>query len=234
MSDKELDRNLVVLARQWELLRSWIGELEDPADPRPSVLDGWSLGDLVAHLGRAMTLVSATDEAPDGAVALPLGDYVAKYPSVAEETAAATRDLAREISADPLAGVDTLATEAFVALGELGTTDRVVVGRRGPIMLSDLVLTRIIECVVHADDLARSLPGSLAAIDREALRLVAGALLDVLVSRTGRRLEVTDDLAWVRLACGRVPYSAAEVSDCLQPVYTSDSLPDLGRYLPLL
>ena len=90
------------------------------------------------------------------------------------------------------------------------------------------------------DDLVRSVHGDKAPLadasplDPEAVITVAQALLEIAVDRGGWSLEIVDELAWIRLACGRVPFSVDAVAAALQPAYTSDSLPDLGTALPLL
>ena len=239
------------LREQWASLRSWIGDQVDArVGAEPSILAGWTVADLVAHVGRSLNALSVLEAAPPGTVPLALGEYVAGYAGSADAIAQGTRDLAESISTAPLEGVDALAAEAFAHLDTLGTADRVVVARRGPIRLSDMVATRVIELVVHADDLQRSVeradarphgpvtldrgapdPGTL---DRGALQLVAQALLDVLVARGGWSLEVVEPLTWTRLAAGRIPFDVDTLAGALRAPYTSDAVPDLGRVLPLI
>jgi hypothetical protein len=104
-----------------------------------------------------------------------------------------------------------------------------------------MVVSRVIELVVHGDDLARSLrptgrsaPSGVGPVDRDALDLVAGTLLRIVVARGGWSLEVAQPLTWVRLAAGRTPYDVDVLAEALTPQYTSDAVPDLGRSLPLL
>ncbi|NLE70914.1 MAG: hypothetical protein GX609_02295 [Actinomycetales bacterium] len=66
------------------------------------------------------------------------------------------------------------------------------------------------------------------------MTVVAEALRDVLVERGGPDLEVADPLAWLRVACGRVPADAEAVRAALQPRHTADGLPEIASYLPLL
>src|SRR5690606_28372050 len=115
--------------------------------------------------------------------------------------------------------------------------DPVVQARRGPILLSELVISRVLELVVHADDLIRSthrsLPGQ-TPLEPEAVTVVADALLEILLDREGWSVEIAEEIAWIRLACGRVPLDASSVGAALRPQHTGDSLPDLGTHLPLL
>lgn len=226
-----------LLRAQWLRLRRWLVDLDDATLARPSALDGWTVGELVAHLGRGLDALVAAQPTEPGTVPLTLAEYLGTYPERAQEIAESTRELAGRIADDPLGHLDTIATDAAAQLSTLRGTgpDPVVQARRGPLLLSDMLLSRLIELVVHGDDLARSVgrPG-VDLLEPAALHAVALGLLEIAVDRGGWSLEVADDLAWVRLATGRVEHSVAAVSAALQPMYTSDSLPDLGSMLPLL
>ncbi|WP_426594240.1 maleylpyruvate isomerase N-terminal domain-containing protein [Cellulomonas sp. McL0617] len=231
----ELADASAALHDQWERLRRWVGDVvDDQVADEPSVLPGWTVAELVAHLGRAMEALAVATPLPDGTVPLTLGEYVGTYADRAAETAQTTRELATAISADPLGEVDARAQAAFDRLDELGPDERVVQGRRGPVLLSTMTVSRVLELVVHADDLARSVPRGVDPVEPGALRLVADALLRVVVARGGWDLEVSDARRWVRLATGRQPYDVDELAVALHPRYTSDAVPDLGRMLPLL
>ena len=249
LTDEGLAELSDALHAQWELLRRWLDDVAGtPATRAPSVLDGWPVADLIAHVGRSMSALAACEPAPDGTIPLTVGEYIASYAAGAASISAVTHELATEIAADPLAGIDALAAAAFDRLDALGPSDRVVMARRGPILLSSMVTTRLIELVVHADDLQRSLarPGTSSVgrdggvgvgdgpIDRTALDVVARAFLDVVVARGGWDLEITRPLVWVRLATGRVPYDVDVLAQAVTPEYSSDAVPDLGRILPIL
>lgn len=233
-----------LLAQQWTTLRTWLGLLLDDADDdglwalphSPSALPGLTVTELVAHLGRAMDALAVTRPAEPGTVPLTLAEYLGTYPERATEIAQVTREIAADISDAPLPAVDAMAAAAFARLAELGPDDQVVQARRAPITLSDMVVSRLIELVVHGDDLARSVPPRPGehAVDPEALQFVAESLLAIVVTRGGWSLELADPLLWVRLATGRVPYDVDQLALALRPRFTSDSVPDLGRMLPLL
>ncbi|NTW40256.1 MAG: maleylpyruvate isomerase family protein, partial [Cellulomonadaceae bacterium] len=208
-----------VLRAQWLRLRRWVGELDQFATQQPSVLGGWTVEDLVAHLGRAMDALAAAQPTTSGTVPLTLAEYLGTYPDRGDEITALTHELAVEIRPDPLGAVDHMAEAAFAKLGvlrDLGP-DPVVQARRGPILLSEMIASRVLELVVHGDDLARSThrvgPGPL---EPAAVSLVASVLLEIVVDRGGWDLEVVDELAWIRLACGRVPLTVEALTGALR------------------
>lgn len=233
----DLERATAALHRQWAVLRPWVQDLlaDGAALTAPSVLPGWTVADVVAHLGRAMDALAAVRPAPPGTTPLPLGAYLAGYARSAGDIAEVTRTLATAIADDPLGGVDAMVRGALDNLDRLAAADGVVMARRGPVTLVDMVVSRVVELVVHADDLARSVsrPGP-SPIDPGALDLTAQALLDVLVARGGWTLTVAEPLTWVRLAAGRTPYDVDVLAGALTSPHTAEAVPDLGRELPLL
>lgn len=229
------------LRAQWDRLHDWVGLMADPRLGREqSVLEGWSITELWAHLGRAMDALAACTPLPAGTVPLTLAEYLGTYPDRAADIAETTRRLAAEHAADPVGYVAASARAAFATLDALGPGDPVVQARRGPVRLSTMTVSRVLELVVHGDDLLRSVRrvrerDTVAdPVDPRALALVADELLAIVRARGGWDLEVVDARRWVRLASGRVPYDVDELALALQARYTSDAVPDLGRMLPLL
>ncbi|MBT0993225.1 maleylpyruvate isomerase N-terminal domain-containing protein [Cellulomonas sp. DKR-3] len=232
------------LRAQWARLRGWVAEVvDDTAGATPSVLEGGTVAELVAHLGRAMDALAACVPLPEGTVPLTLAEYLGTYGGRSDDVAARTRELAAQAAGDPLAWVDARAAAAFAVLDELAGpagADPVVQARRGPVRLSTMTVSRVAELVVHADDLHRSahrVPGAGAGpdpVDPGALDLVARELLTIVVARGGWDLEIADARRWVRLAAGRTPYHVEELTAALHPHWTGDAVPDLGRMLPVL
>ena len=244
---------------EWERLHDWVAGLPDDVLARPSVLDAWTVADLVAHLGRGISALVGVPLADPGVPGLPIVEYVSRYPAAAAEIAEQTRQLAVDSAGDLLGGAQRQVTEALAALDELAVNgDPVVIARRGPILLSDLVVTRTLELVVHADDLRRSAP-DVAGFedDPAALRLVTRVLATAVAEKApGRTVELrvppfaavqlvegprhtrgtppnvieTTPLTWIRVAAGRWTWDEALVDGSLR---ASGQRADLSAYLPL-
>ncbi len=193
-----------LLRRQWQDLRTWLEDVDalGRADV-PTGLGDWTVGDLVAHLGLGLRLVTGITPAPEGTVPISLREYVAAYPPAATAIAGQTEELQVELGDDVLAGLDRIAGEAFEHLAGIATP--VVLARRGPITRDDYVLTRLLELVVHGDDLARALDAPRHPGDREAVTTVATVLAVAYGEVTGGPPMVGSPLAWIRLAAGREP-----------------------------
>lgn len=194
----------VILRQQWSELRAWIEEsgLLDHRTEQ-SVLEAWNVHELVTHLGRGFLQIPLLGPAR-GKEPLSLRAFLSGYESAAHEIADGTKQLARSFSGDLLGGIDNCARIGFRALDALRVD--VVQGTQGAISFEDFVVTRLIELVVHGDDLARSVP-SIAAppLVDNAVQAVSNALVNVYVDATGGRPTIDDHLDWIRRASGRVP-----------------------------
>jgi uncharacterized protein (TIGR03083 family) len=192
-----------LLREQWLTLRGWLddaGVLD--RGQLPTGLGAWSVSDLVAHLGLGLGMLTEITPAQPGTEPMSFGRYVGHYPPAAEAIAAGTRDLAAELQPDLLAGLDRIAAEAFAAIE--GVDWPVVLGRRGPLTYADYLQTRLLELVVHGDDLERAIDARTSPVVEEAAESVAATLADAYEERSGSRPDVSDPIAWIRLATGRV------------------------------
>jgi hypothetical protein len=193
-----------LLHEQWDALRVWIEE-SGLLDHRtePSVLQAWNVHELVTHVGRSF--LALTVLGPETRTApLALGEYVAGYGASAQEIADGTKQLARSFESDLLGGIDHCARLGFRTLDQLHS--EVVSTPRGALRLDDFVATRVIELVVHGDDLARSVPAiAPPPLLEGAVALVVDMLTNAYTDRVGRTPQVDDHMTWVRLATGRAP-----------------------------
>ncbi len=224
------------LRDQWGLLRRWLADLPDDVADLPDPLPGWTVADVVAHLGRTLHALAACRPAPPDAQPLSLGEYLAGYSHGASRTGRAARELSAAIAKRRATALDELADQAFAQVGRLlprNGSDVVVTGHRGPILLSDMLVSRLAELVIHAEDLAPLLPLPVP-VEPTARVLVAEALVDVLRRRTGADVEVGDARAFVLLASGRITWAQGIRAGALRPHSLSDGLPDLSEALPLL
>ena len=143
---------------QADLILEWLGTQPPSAWRRPSALPGWTVADLAAHLTMALGVIPAVlgDPSPDKPITV--DRYVSGYAAAA--TQILERDVAGAAGRDPaeiLAGLYDRRAAAAAAIADPPAV-RAVRAPRGPIAPADFLTTRIIEMVVHADDLSRSLP----------------------------------------------------------------------------
>lgn len=194
--------NEELLRSQWAALRSWIetsGLLRHAQEQ--SVLEAWNVHELVTHVGRSFLDIPVLGPAP-GAEPRSIREYVSDYGAAAREIADGTKQLARSFSGDVLAGIDNCARLGFRALDALRAD--VVRGPRGAITRDDFILTRVIELVVHGDDLARSVPQVPAPPLLDGpVAAVSGAFAQAYAEVTGRGPEIGEHLDWIRVATGR-------------------------------
>lgn len=208
---------------------------------KPSSLPTWTNRELVTHIGKSMDAVILAEVAPPGIAPLTLAEYLGTYPERAQQIAQSAQLQSHELDGSLLAYLRTQFTSALAAIEAFPQDSHTVVAaRRGPITLRDLIVSRLIEVVVHARDLEKSFHGIVdmtagnTPVDPAAQRLVAVELLAIIVTRGGFSLEVTDPGLWIDLATGRRDYNTADLAAALRPAHTAGGIPDLGRMLPVL
>lgn len=177
-----------VLLEQSRAAADWLRAVGVDELARASVLAGWTVRDLAGHLVFAHRTLREALGRPTPERPLPVHRYVEGYRPNAEQIAAAgqaeaeTDDVVETLDAEIARCADTLAVP-------LPAT---VHGPRGPISGEDLVRTRIVELVVHSDDLSRSLPDRTpVTVHRPALAAAVRTLTAVLAGQhPGRSVEV--------------------------------------------
>lgn len=191
-----------LLHAQWSALRAWMGGEQVLAHlDSMSTLDGWTVRDLMAHMGRCFvsvdTTVTVEDQQPQT-----LGAYLSQYGPAADEIAEGTRRLSDEVSDALLPSLDAFAAHGFASLARL--RGPVVRGPRGPIAREDFVVTRMLELVVHSDDLSRSVPTvEPVPLVQDCVDIVSRSLAGISAERTGTVPQDCTGIAWIRRACGR-------------------------------
>jgi uncharacterized protein (TIGR03083 family) len=238
-------------------LRGYLGSVSAEQSARASVLAGWDVRTLVGHLLLTHEALLATLQRPSSAAPLTAVQYVQSYRGSAGDVADLTRAATGD---DTVARLVERMDGVAVALGSVLATDLppVVLSARGPIRSVDFLTSRVIELVVHADDLTRSLPdGAPAPISRPALALAVRATAEYLVAiAPGRTVEVrvppfvavqavagprhtrgtppnvveTDACTWLRLATGRLGWADATAGGAVR---ASGQRGDLSAWLPL-
>ena len=241
------------LLAQSAAVRSYLRTLPAGQADRATVLPGWDdvrtlVGDLLAvHIQLLADLDRPSSQLPQ-----PFEQFLSANRHDLDQPQQATAD---RTVAELVSAMDVTAQQVQAALrsGSPG----VVETARGPVRTTDLLVSTVIELVVHADDLTRSLPDP-AVLAPPALALTVRALAGVLVARApGRTVEVrippfvavqaisgprhtrgtppnvveTDPLTWIRLATGRMRWTDAVDSGVVR---ASGRRGDLSAYLPLL
>ncbi len=181
------------LLEQSRTVSNWLRGRPAEDFDHPSMLPGWDVRRLAGHLvmvhqGIAPVLARPTRQRPHT-----LADYVQHYRPNADQIAALT-----ELATGPDSGaelvdrLDAVLETLSVELGPTGGLPSAVVAPYGSLTGEDFIATRIIEVVVHADDLSRSLPeAEPVTLHRGALARCSRALVAILADRhPGRSVEV--------------------------------------------
>ena len=223
----------------------------------PTRLGEWSVRELVAHVGMAVTAVHRALDRPAPARQ---DATVLDWPFATAANSAAIADFTRGI-AERHPDLDAHLTDVDRTLTELLDTHpgtRLLETNAGAMPLADYLVTRTVELVVHTDDLNAAVPGLDIPQDRQALAACTRLLADALaVKAPGGSTEVrippyavvqcvegpkhtrgtppnvveTDPLTWIRLATGRVSWRDA--LDAAK-VGASGERADLGALLPIM
>lgn len=175
-----------------------------PQDWSRTALGSWSLAELVAHLVRQVSRVTAyADRAvPADRPAVDRATYY-RYDaaSLAPEVAARAVADAAAVEPDTLPAAFAEAWRADAALAATLPPDRLVGSIFGPIRLDDYLATRVLEVVIHHLDVRTCLDLP-AAVSPEGGR-VATALLESLLN--GPRPRALGRVRFLQVATGRIP-----------------------------
>ncbi|MGX7681883.1 sterol carrier family protein [Jatrophihabitans sp. DSM 45814] len=166
------------LVLQAEAIEYWLRQLPDDAFVKDSVLESWDVRTLVGHLVQSLRGYVRVNGLASTERPVSVGAYVSQYRPSAAIIDQGTRETTGTLSPHEL-------RVAFSEALKIARTQvehklpAVLDGPRGPITAADWERTRIIELVVHADDLSRSVP------EVAAVKLVRAALADAVRSLAG-------------------------------------------------
>lgn len=160
-----------------------------------SRLTGFTVGGLAAHLARAVTVVEEYLRTEPGPDAERVDDSVAYYRSIdlpddpADPVHAAIRgrgeDAAAVGPAAVIEGLDRALARLGVDLPQRGSAERIAVVGGRSIPVDEYLVTRIVELLVHTDDLATDVEADPPMPDPGAADLAIGCLIGLARDRAG-------------------------------------------------
>ncbi|RAG83680.1 hypothetical protein DN069_21255 [Streptacidiphilus pinicola] len=251
-------KSRAALRAQATAINGVVAGLDDAQLALPTRVGAWRVRELVVHLAGALDALPRFLAAPDDGQALTtIADWAAGTAGAADaieedafERAAGAED-PREVFVRALDAAST------VLDADHGPATRVT-HRRGAMLLDDYLVTRLVETVVHADDLADALKLDPFPHDRHALASACRVLADALATKApGGAVELrippfavvqcvegprhtrgtppnvveTTPLPWIRLATGRLSWAdALDVAE----LTASGERSDLSSLLPVM
>lgn len=248
------------LLAQVESVRLAARQLTPEQLARSSGLYGWDVRTLLAHITGQIDALPRLLAEPAPIATRPEADLNDWAVSTGGISAAVDETTRRDAAATPdqVAAVDAAAEELDAVLETAIREDLLLPHRFGAMRALDFTVTRVVELLVHSDDLARA-TGVAVRLDRQALAITVRVLADALAAKApGASTELrippfaavqclpgprhtrgtppnvveTDPLTWVRLATGRTTWAAATAAARLKP--SGDRAATLADHLPVL
>ncbi|MFJ8793393.1 sterol carrier family protein [Streptomyces sp. NPDC102462] len=250
-------RTRTAVLAQLRTVREAVRTLSPEQLALPTRLGDWTVRELVAHIGMAVTAIGRSLDRPEPPRQ---GATLLDWPFATSANAPAIDEFTRalvERHPDPVDYLTDVERD-LVARLDAHPGSRILETNAGALPLADYLVTRTVELVVHTDDLNAAVPGLEVPCDRQALAAATRLLADALaVKAPGGSTEVrippyavvqcvpgprhtrgtppnvveTDPLTWIRLATGRLAWADA-VADA--KVSASGERADLGGLLPLM
>lgn len=247
------------LTAQVEAVAAAAHELTDEQRALPSGLPGWDVHQLLIHIALQIDAVPRLLAMPEPAAGKPEVDLSTWARSTADWAAVRDEDTRTEaaVAMDPAARIDAAVEQLEPVLEAAVHPDLLLPHRFGAMRALDFTVTRLIELVVHTDDLSRALRAPVT-MDRQALAATVRVLADALAAKApGHTVEVrvppfavtqciegprhtrgtpphvveTDPLTWLRLATGRTEWATAVAAGA---VSAGGTRADLSAHLPIL
>jgi len=251
----------VACASQWRRIADAVEQLPDQVFDIVTRLPGWRLAELVEHLTMcAGALPFRLAEPAPSKVEIDLAHYLLAVPTAAaiislreQESARASEPATQKLRLR--AAVTDLEESLSTVASDI---DRVVPTRFGAIRVTDFIVTRCIEGVVHGFDLAAAVPVTDLVPEGATLKIATRALLGALATKApGRSVEVRvppvaaiqcvegprhtrgtppnvvemNPVVWIELATGRLAWKEAADDGRLR---ASGDRSDISALFPLL
>jgi uncharacterized protein (TIGR03083 family) len=181
------------LLEQSRTIQAWLLAVPVDAFERPTVLPDWNVRQLAGHLVLVHDSLRQSLDQPTKEPALPTHEFVRRYRRDVEMIMAATLEASQGLSGQEVLAHLECAIDALAArLDAQVRMSQVIMTLRGPTTIEDYLATRIVELVVHTDDLNRSLPEAAPAeLHRSALSRGTRTLASILAGQhPGRSVEV--------------------------------------------
>jgi hypothetical protein len=182
-------------------LAEWAGDLDEGQLLRPSRMDGWRVHEVLVHLNGSMTRLGRAVREPEARVRqVTFEEYCTSTWRDAEQT---RLRVIEDAAAVPIAGSGRLLAQtarSLVRRIDLVEGDKLVVMRRGTMVLSDVLAVHCLELLGHAVDLARDVGTPRGDLCDPRAVGCASTLLH------GPALELLDGAStgWVRRLCPAV------------------------------
>ncbi|MCZ7415328.1 MULTISPECIES: maleylpyruvate isomerase family mycothiol-dependent enzyme [unclassified Streptomyces] len=250
------------LAAQAETVRAAAHGVTAEQLARPTALSGWDVRHLLVHLAGQIDAVPRLLAEPAPTARRPetsLSAWALSTAGISGQLDARTREATASITTpEGVAAAIDAAIEELEPVLEMAVREDVLLPHRfGAMRALDFAVTRLVELIVHSDDLARAL-GAPVTLDRYALAATVRALADALAVKVpGGAVELrvppfavvqcvegprhtrgtppnvveTDPLTWLRLATGRLAWSRAVGAHA---VNATGARADLSAHLPVL
>jgi uncharacterized protein (TIGR03083 family) len=181
------------LLEQSRTVLAWLKGLPAGTFERPTVLANWDLRQLAGHLVLIHSSFTTSIDQPTKEAAVPVHEFVTRYRRDADMIMESTLQASAGLSGpEVVERLESAINDLAKRLDAGVRMPQVIITRRGPITIEDYIATRIVELVVHTDDLNRSVPEiAPATLRRSALARCTRTLAAILAARhPGRSVEV--------------------------------------------
>lgn len=179
------------LLEQSRSVHGWLAELAAADFANPSVLPGWDVRTLTGHLVLIHAGLLRLLDCPSRQAPVPAHVWVRRYRRDVDQIAASTARTTADKSPEQLLSELGEAINGLATRLEQGLP-AVLDAPRGPSTSADFLSTRVVEVVVHADDLSRSFPQRQPVpLSRKAQSVTSRTLTSILTGQhPGRSIEV--------------------------------------------